>query len=102
MAIATCYKMFRHSHYDGDHPTKSLVTPPNDLAQAKESRVAREVHAIVRNHLNKSDSEQSNSSTNYPGFVYLLEQNPKGKISYMHHPIKLKVSAFQQVLLQRI
>jgi len=70
---------------DGDHPGKPLETHTNDPTQVMEPKKVREVNAMVRNHLNKTDSEQVNSSENWPGFVALLEQNPKGEISCSHH-----------------
>jgi len=41
---------------DGDHPSKPLETLPNSLTQVKESKKVREVHLMVRNHLNNMDS----------------------------------------------
>jgi len=62
---------------DGDHPTKLF---PNGPTPVMESKKVREVHAMVRNYLNKEDDGQSSSSGNWPGFVYLLEQSLEGKI----------------------
>jgi len=49
---------------DGDYPSKPLETIPNGSAKVMESKKVREVHAMVRNHLNKEDNEQASSSEN--------------------------------------
>jgi len=58
---------------DGDHLRKPLETLPNGPAQAKESKVVKEVHGIVKNRLNNMDSDQVSSSGNWLGFVCSLE-----------------------------
>jgi len=70
---------------DEDHPSKPLETLP---AKVMESKKVREVHAMVRNHLNKEDNEQASSFGKWPGFVALLEKNLEGKISFTHHSLK--------------
>jgi len=76
-------------HSDGDHPTKPFITLPNDLAPVRESKKVKEVHAMVRNHLNKEDDELSSSYRNWPDLVSLLEQNIEGEIPCTHHPLKV-------------
>jgi len=73
---------------DGDYLSKPLQTLPNGPPKVMESKKVREVHAMVRNHLNKEDNEQTSSSRNRPGFVPLLVQNLEEEISYMQPPLK--------------
>ena len=46
---------------DGDHPSKPIQTLPNGVAKVMESNKVREVHAMVRNHLNEMNGEQASS-----------------------------------------
>ena len=73
---------------DGDHPTKPFITLPNDPAPVGESNKAKEVHDMVRNHLNKEDDGMPSSNRNWPDFVSLLEQLIKGESSCMHYSLK--------------
>jgi len=73
---------------DGDHPTKPSKTIINDPPTSKESKEVKEVHALVRNHVCKEDSELPSSYWFWPGFVSLLEQNLEGEISYTHPPLE--------------
>ena len=49
---------------NGDYPSKPLETLPNGPTQVMESKKVNEVHAMVRNRLNKIDSKQASSSEN--------------------------------------
>ena len=51
---------------------------PNGPIQVKESKMIKEIQAMVRNYLDNPDSGLVHSSRKWPGFVYLLEQNPEG------------------------
>jgi len=73
---------------DGDHPTIPLASLANGPAPVTESKKVREVHATVKNYLNKEDDGQLSSFGNYPGFVSMLEQNLGGEISCTHHLFK--------------
>jgi len=43
---------------------------------------------LVRNGLMHSDSPDSHSSGNWPGFVWLVELDPDGVISCTHDPLQ--------------
>jgi len=73
---------------DGDHPTKPSITLVNDPSPARESKEIKEVHALVRNHVYKEESELPSSYCFWPDFVSLLEQNVEGEISCMHDPLE--------------
>jgi len=72
---------------DGDHPTKPSITIGNDPSPARESKEVKEVHALVKNHMYKEESELPSSYCFWLDFVSLLEQNVKGEISCTHHPL---------------
>ena len=48
--------------------------------------MVKEVQMMVRNVLDHSDSEEGNSSENWPGFVWLVELDPGEVISCTHAP----------------
>jgi len=73
---------------DGDHPTRPSTTMANDPSPARESKEVKEVHALVRNHVYKEESELPTSYRFWPDFVSLLEQNVEGEISCTHHPLE--------------
>jgi len=81
---------FNNSHKlkflsDGDYPTRPSITLANDPSPARESKEVKEVHALVRNHVYKEESELPISYRFWPDFVSLLEQNVEGEISCTHH-----------------
>ena len=81
---------------------QTFGNPPNVPIQVMEPKKVREVHAMVRNHLNKEDDVQPSSFGNWLCFASLLEQNLEGKFLGRTNPLKLKVLDFQKDLFQSI
>ena len=73
---------------DGDHPSNAQITLPKDPPTAQELKEIKDVHAMVRNHLNTAWNQPASSTRFWPVFVTLLEQDSELQISCTHDHLK--------------
>jgi len=79
----------------GDHPSKPIETLPNKPEPAKRSKEVKEVHALVRNYLNKPESELANSSKYWRVLVLCWSKFQRGKFPACPTLAKVKKLAFK-------
>ena len=71
---------------DGDHLTRPSTTMANGPSPTKESKEAKELHALVKKHVYKEETTQLISVL--ARFCFSVGANVEGQISCTHHPLE--------------